>query len=69
MMRQPSAAFSNGGGQCGEYLFSVFQFQSDPALTDKNDLKNDIEVHSRNQISEPRFRNPGSKEYNRSNEK
>jgi len=41
-----------------------FSFQCDPALTDKNDLKNDIAVHSRN-----RFRNPGSKEYNRSNEK
>jgi hypothetical protein len=34
MMRQPSAAFSDGGGQCGEYLF-----QCGPALTDKNDPK------------------------------
>ncbi len=30
-----------------------FQFQCGPALTDKNDPKNDIEVHSRNQISDP----------------
>ncbi len=51
-MRESSLAFSDYGRQCGEDLF-----QCGPALTDEDDLKNEIEVHSRNQIPEPRFRN------------
>lgn len=61
MMRQASTPFLMAAASTAKASFS---FQCDPALTDKNDPKNDIEVHSRN-----RFRNPGSKEYNRSNEK
>jgi hypothetical protein len=52
-------AFSDGVRRRGEDLF-----QCGPALTDKNDLKTILKF-----IPEIRFRNPGSKEYNRSNEK
>jgi hypothetical protein len=62
MMRQPSAAFSDGGGQCGEYLF---QFSVRPSV----DRQERSEKRILTFIPETRFRNPGSKEYNRSNEK